>query len=592
MFVLDLQVTINSMDITRQESLANAVFDAMVVTTQVTRLGYQWCQVYPQENMIQQGIPEVHTLEQMGLRAKVFDLQQDVQVEFDGLDKNTSYEVWCTARYDDFSNETDADLITTPYPIAIIRSAVPGYDSVSLTVSLSKSPAHVFCDAFPWALRPTTARPAAPGVDRLAASPYNTVLFLEGGSGTITMEIAPLVSGFLYDIYCYAEFYRPPPPPGAIQPPRQGMNVFDIIETRLAVHMRGPLFDELGWECVSGHACSVEHILGVRLAETDQLMVRADACPGRCRCLGIVDANRKGGVCSEISQDPLVVSGIGIEDKRDPRGAWCYVLAGTCEDEERSALFPTMTLSYKVCTYAGAVAEGGQGAPGFANGGRASVRRGSSGRTFDFSLVPLIVPGRSYDLCWCNGTESSCQIGADFTTRIGALHMSGPSSQQMTTNMTCRVGLPCVLEFFDGHAVEDGSRLVALPEDPRGCRWERASLADPTGIPNFPNVGVSNVYSKNHRRYAFGSAPLIINGGIYNLCWCGPSARTWSVAPGQEYRIPNGIIPPPCPNIRADDGGDFLTPAGKLLVIGPEPFGTVSCRLGSECVTPLVQANG
>lgn len=587
------EVTINSMEITRQESLANELFDAMTVRSQVTRLGYMWCQVFPQENMILYGVPEVDELEKIGLRAKVFDLQQDAQLEFDGLDKNSSFEVWCTARYDDFRNETDADLIITPYPIAIIRSAVLDYNSISLTVSLSKSPAHLFCDALPWALRPTTERPSAPNVDQLAASPYNTVLFLDGESGTITMEIAPLVSGFRYDVYCYAEFYRPPPPPGAIAPPRQGMSIFDIIETRYAIHMPGPLFDELGWECISGRACSVDHILGIGLTETDQLIVRADACPGRCRCAGVVDANRKGGFCSEISQDPLVVNGIGIEDKQDPRGAWCYVRAGTCEDEEPSVVFPNMILSYKVCTYNLPVSEN-QGASGFPNGGLASVRRHSSGRAFDFSLERLIVPGRSYDLCWCNGTESSCKLGADFHVRIGALHMSGPSSQQMAANMSCRVGLPCILSFFNGHAVEDGSRLVALPEDPRGCRWERASLADPPGIPDFPNLGVSETYRRSQRRYIFGSGsvPLVIPGGVYNLCWCGPPARTWSIAPGQDYRIPNGIVPPPCPDIRADAGGEFLTPAGKLLVIGPEPFGTVSCRLGSECVTPLVQGFG
>ena len=26
--------------------------------------------------------------------------------------------------------------------------------------------------------------------------------------------------------------------------------------------------------------------------------------------------------------------------------------------------------------------------------------------------------------------------------------------------------------------------------------------------------------------------PLIIEGGAYNLCWCGPPARTWNIAPG------------------------------------------------------------
>lgn len=40
------------------------------------------------------------------------------------------------------------------------------------------------------------------------------------------------------------------------------------------------------------------------------------------RCSGVVDPNRKGGSCSAISQDMVVVSGVGLADKRDPRGAW------------------------------------------------------------------------------------------------------------------------------------------------------------------------------------------------------------------------------------------------------------------------------
>ena len=54
------------------------------------------------------------------------------------------------------------------------------------------------------------------------------------------------------------------------------------------------------------------------------------ASRNRGRCSSEVDPHRKGGSCSAISQDPLVVSGVGLEDKRDPRGAWCYVPRGTC----------------------------------------------------------------------------------------------------------------------------------------------------------------------------------------------------------------------------------------------------------------------
>jgi hypothetical protein len=43
--------------------------------------------------------------------------------------------------------------------------------------------------------------------------------------------------------------------------------------------------------------------------------------------------------------------------------------------------------------------------------------------------------------------------------------------------------------------LEDGSRLVVLPADDRGCFWRRQSLADPPGLVDFPNLGVSEARS-------------------------------------------------------------------------------------------------
>lgn len=42
--------------------------------------------------------------------------------------------------------------------------------------------------------------------------------------------------------------------------------------------------------------------------------------------------------------------------------------------------------------------------------------------------------------------------------------------------------------------VRNGSRLVVLPVDPRGCRWQRVSKADPPGLMDFPNIGVSEAF--------------------------------------------------------------------------------------------------
>ena len=67
--------------------------------------------------------------------------------------------------------------------------------SATVTVSCSKSPGHVFCNAYPWALRPTTERPSAPTYDMITASPFSTVLELDGISGTVVLDLEPLPPG-------------------------------------------------------------------------------------------------------------------------------------------------------------------------------------------------------------------------------------------------------------------------------------------------------------------------------------------------------------------------------------------------------------
>jgi len=56
--------------------------------------------------------------------------------------------------------------------------------------------------------------------------------------------------------------------------------------------------------------------------------------------------------------------------------------------------------------------------------------------------------------------------------------------------------------------LEDGSRLVVLPADDRGCFWRRQSLADPPGLVDFPNLGVSEArqlmekpWEKTHKNH-------------------------------------------------------------------------------------------
>eukprot|EP00913_Durusdinium_trenchii_P010848 g10177.t1 len=353
-----------------------------------------------------------------------------------------------------------------------------------------------------------------------------------------------------------------------------GMDPPSILETRTQLLTQGPFFDDLGWSCVSGRPCNVSDLLGVGLSKHDGLFVRADGCPERCRCSGVADPLSKGAECTPISQDVTVQAGVGLSDAKDLRGSWCYVAPGACRDEEVSQVFPQMMLSYQVCSY---LLEAGSGTvvSGFPNGGLSQT---FDGRSFSWGDGPVVAVGRTYDLCWCNGTASSCTLEADFSVRLGPLHFGGPSTEQAQKVEVCRAGMPCVISGFEGQAIEslgvprrtqkgpsaNGSRLVVLPLDPRGCLWQRVSQADSPGLTDFPNLGVSETFDEITRSYHFFGVPLIARGGRYDICWCGP---------------------PP-------DGGHFLSPAGVLQLLGPSGQPETICRLGVSCVVPQVIGEG
>ena len=54
--------------------------------------------------------------------------------------------------------------------------------------------------------------------------------------------------------------------------------------------------------------------------------------------------------------------------------------------------------------------EVGSGAtvPGFPNGGVATTL--AEGRGFSWGDQPIVAAGKTYDLCWCNGTASGCLL--------------------------------------------------------------------------------------------------------------------------------------------------------------------------------------
>jgi len=582
----EVPVTISSMRITREAELLG---DTISVTTQLIDVGYLWCGNFLSANAREFGVPAAAVLQETAARTKVITIQDVSAVSFLELDRNTSYEVWCTAEFNDFQNDEGGQELLVPFPISTVMSITTSYYTAAILVRLSKGPADVYCEAIPWALRPTTQRPAQPSRAQLMASPYQTTYFEAEPGGLVSITILELTPGRNYDVYCYSETYLPPSETGVDTAPRFGMDAESILNTRTRFIAEGPFFDDLGWSCVSGYTCNVTGLLGQRLTAEDGLLVRADGCPERCRCNGVADPLSKGAMCSEISQDPTVQAGVGIADARDPLGAWCYVDPGLCDDEMASAVFPNLVISYKVCTYR-MQAGTGPGVPGFPNGGLA--RNLLDGAAFSFGEDLVIAFGATYDLCWCNGTETSCTTEADFSVRIGPLHFSGPTVHQSEREVRCIAGLPCHVPNFQGQAIEEGSRLVVLPDDPAGCRWQRASLADPPGLLDFPNSGVSDPYDKDRRQYDFMGVPLIAPGGRYNLCWCGPRAVGTILVPGKDYRQPDGIIPPPCPPVRDEDGGKFLSPAGHLIVVGPRGQEDSLCRLGVDCIIPQILGTG
>ncbi|CAK9090824.1 unnamed protein product [Durusdinium trenchii] len=645
--------TISSMRIVRDRLM---FWDEITVSTQLISIGYLWCQVFPTENIRELGLPTAESLKE-GDNLKVADLQELSSVTFSELDPNTSYDVWCTSEYNDFRDDQAGQDLLTPFPKSTVLSIDSSYYTADVLVYLTKGPADVYCQAYPWALRPFTERPAIPTATMLKTSPFRTTYF-NTPSGMVMIFLENLVPGRYYDVYCFSETHVPADATGADTVAQFGMDPPSILETRTQLLTQGPFFDDLGWSCVSGR--NVSDLLGVGLSKHDGLFVRADGCPERCRCSGVADPLShadertdelsrmlgplsKGAECTPISQDVTVQAGVGLSDAKDLR----YVAPGACRDEEVSQatrrdvtdhppvcpVFDERTLprrrtsglwwgvgglthdrprgtpEWKVCSY---LLEAGSGTvvSGFPNGGLSQT---FDGRSFSWGDGPVVAVGRTYDLCWCNGTASSCTLEADFSVRLGPLHFGGPSTEQARPKSVrpppvvrgaflFKAVLPPILGIFPAFAGEtllefgvmlhsfkpasaesgglqgwyalcdfgNGSRLVVLPLDPRGCLWQRVSQADSPGLTDFPNLGVSETFDEITRSYHFFGVPLIARGGRYNICWCGPPPVGITKVPGKDYRQPDGLEKGTGPVNR------FTLALPEARIICPSPMGATS----------------
>ena len=139
------------------------------------------------ENLQQLGVPSASMLRE-GDEMKVADLQELSSKIFGDLDRNTSYDVWCTSEFNDFRDDQAGQDLLTPFPKSTILSIESSYYTARVLVYVTKGPANIFCQAYPWALRPFTDRPAIPNALLLQTSPYRTVYF-NAPSGTVLIEL-------------------------------------------------------------------------------------------------------------------------------------------------------------------------------------------------------------------------------------------------------------------------------------------------------------------------------------------------------------------------------------------------------------------
>eukprot|EP00927_Polykrikos_kofoidii_P028060 TRINITY_DN2455_c0_g1_i1.p1 TRINITY_DN2455_c0_g1~~TRINITY_DN2455_c0_g1_i1.p1 ORF type:complete len:2063 (+),score=218.42 TRINITY_DN2455_c0_g1_i1:52-6189(+) len=569
----------------------------IAVSTRVSIIGYIWCMltVPATRNFT---VPRTAELRRLGGRQKIEDIRIPGGGLWDGLPTNVTQEVFCTSRYDDFSNESQGDDLRNPFPTATILSGFVDLDTIRIQVLLSSGPAQLTCKAIPWRRRPNSQRPLTPTADDFDVEPYERINFQDKEGAIVGISFSFLATGAWHDVYCYSEEVVEVPP-GSIPPIRRGMSQDGISNTRTSFRTKGPEFEDGGWHCVSGRTCSVSNVRGDDLQSADQVLARVDRCPGRCLCNGEEDEWNKGAVCSSVEQGPSIVQPPpGFEtnpdqiDRMDPRGPWCYVDRGACDDEVQSE-YTSHFVSWTACSYTERADRPGSGPPGFANNGIGVTRNDVPNNFYWSTDSPFIAFGRAYQICWCNATSSPCTLEVHFRLAIGLLHVAGPSAEQQATTSECVAGRPCIISNFEGHALEQNSRLAVLPLSESRCAWQRTSPFSYPGVPLFPQVGVSDPSTSAGRNFSWGILPVLSVGGIYQLCWCGAVAAD---APSHRRRT-NGVDKLPkarpfsCPPSRPDDGSGFLSPAGTLAVIGPLRV-QAACSIGLECKLSDVPGNG
>ena len=221
------------------------------------------------------------------------------------------------------------------------------------------------------------------------------------------------------------------------------------------------------------------------------------------------------------------------------------------------------------CAQVGVLAAGA-GKPRLA----ASSTLSSSGSVADFGLLTA---SGLFRLCWCptvglqdignvtfslasNHTGNQSVVLDCFHLDVGELHVLGPVP--LDHGQTCFSGMECILEGFDGTALES-DRLFVM--ETCGQEWVEGTAA---AAPVQASGAVVRVAYR----------PLESMGGQYRLCWC--SVTT----PGNDSFVFTNTTLESTFGCNPATRDAFLTDVGLLTVLGPSPLAQHwTCTSGHTC---------
>ena len=156
-----------------------------------------------------------------------------------------------------------------------------------------------------------------------------------------------------------------------------------------------------------------------------------------------------------------------------------------------------------------------------------------------YEFPEIFASGKSYRLCWC-ASGFSCNKMEYFQVDVGTLRVVAP--EPLSQGRTCELGRSCTFAASMNTAgemmiMETCGTIQGLPEASPG-----AAVTD-----FFGSVGLV-------------SWPLLLlQGGLYRLCWCASDAGVCSLP------------------------SDFTVDLGSLMVLGPERTQSITCISGQYC---------